>query len=417
MVCDIDGPDGLPALYYLLRRLRDNALLTWTAHASSGPLVTLFPAAPHFALWDQVRPGHPHVVSRFGYVHRDGTDMVAESPLVAARLLLHDERVTRVLHRFAGPALLDDVTACCSLAPAEAEALLLLLVSAGMLVPTDEDGRPVEDTDPSLRTWEFHDLLFHARSRNGRHDRPVGGTYRFLGAVEPPAAVKPLSEQVTVPLHRPDLDRLFREDPPYAEVQENRRSIRTYGQAPLAVQQLGEFLYRVGRVREELQVTLSAGPQEVALQVAARPYPGGGALHELEIYAAVRKCAGLRPGLYRYDPLDHQLGLRADLTADVDQLLRYAARSIDRPVDELHVLLVLTARVPRMAWKYASVAYSLVLKDVGVLLQTMYLAATAMGLAPCALGGGDADLFARAAGQDYYEECSVGEFLLGTRAD
>jgi hypothetical protein len=44
----------------------------------------------------------------------------------------------------------------------------------------------------------------------------------------------------------------------------------------------------------------------------------------------------------------------------------------------------------------------------------MYLTATAMGLAPCAIGGGDADLFARAAGTDYCAESSVGEFLLGT---
>jgi hypothetical protein len=43
----------------------------------------------------------------------------------------------------------------------------------------------------------------------------------------------------------------------------------------------------------------------------------------------------------------------------------------------------------------------------------MYLTATAMGLAPCAIGGGDADLFARAAGTDYCTETSVGEFLLG----
>jgi oxazoline/thiazoline dehydrogenase len=47
-----------------------------------------------------------------------------------------------------------------------------------------------------------------------------------------------------------------------------------------------------------------------------------------------------------------------------------------------------------------------------VLYQTIYLAATAMGLAPCAIGGADADLFARAAGTDYYAETSVGEFLL-----
>ena len=44
----------------------------------------------------------------------------------------------------------------------------------------------------------------------------------------------------------------------------------------------------------------------------------------------------------------------------------------------------------------------------------MYLAATAMGLGPCAVGVGDADVFARAIGSNYYEETSVGEFLLGS---
>jgi hypothetical protein len=35
-------------------------------------------------------------------------------------------------------------------------------------------------------------------------------------------------------------------------------------------------------------------------------------------------------------------------------------------------------------------------------------------LAPCAIGGGDADLFARAAGIDDCTVTSVGEFLLGS---
>jgi len=38
-----------------------------------------------------------------------------------------------------------------------------------------------------------------------------------------------------------------------------------------------------------------------------------------------------------------------------------------------------------------------------------------MGLAPRAVEGGDADLFARAAGTDYCAETSVGEFLLGSQ--
>jgi SagB-type dehydrogenase family enzyme len=62
-----------------------------------------------------------------------------------------------------------------------------------------------------------------------------------------------------------------------------------------------------------------------------------------------------------------------------------------------------------------AISYSALLKNVGVLYQTMYLVATAMNLAPCALGAGDSDLFARAVGLDYYAETSVGEFLLGSK--
>jgi len=79
-------------------------------------------------------------------------------------------------------------------------------------------------------------------------------------------------------------------------------------------------------------------------------------------------------------------------------------------------LLVLAARFQRVQWKYRMVSYALILKHVGVLQQTMYLVATAMGLGACALGGGDADRFAEATGLNYYEEGSVGELMLGSRA-
>jgi SagB-type dehydrogenase family enzyme len=95
------------------------------------------------------------------------------------------------------------------------------------------------------------------------------------------------------------------------------------------------------------------------------------------------------------------------------QLLVDATQSMgghDRP----QVLITLAARFQRVSWKYQSLAYSLILKDTGVLYATMYLVATAMHLAPCALGAGDSDLFATIAGTEYLQETSVGEFMLGS---
>jgi SagB-type dehydrogenase family enzyme len=66
-------------------------------------------------------------------------------------------------------------------------------------------------------------------------------------------------------------------------------------------------------------------------------------------------------------------------------------------------------------WKYEGTGYALMLKHVGVLYQNMYLVATAMGLAPCAIAVGGADFFAEATGLDPRAESSVGAFTLGSR--
>jgi len=77
------------------------------------------------------------------------------------------------------------------------------------------------------------------------------------------------------------------------------------------------------------------------------------------------------------------------------------------------ILITIAARFGRTSWKYSSIAYSLVLKDVGVLTQTFYILATAMGLGGCAIGGVNIDLFARMTGIQFYVEGPVGQFAIG----
>ena len=76
-------------------------------------------------------------------------------------------------------------------------------------------------------------------------------------------------------------------------------------------------------------------------------------------------------------------------------------------------MITLAARFGRVSWKYSSLAYALILKDVGVLTQTLYLMATDMGLGGCAIGSVDIDLFARMTGIEFHVEGSVGQFALG----
>ncbi|NJM57363.1 MAG: SagB/ThcOx family dehydrogenase [Synechococcales cyanobacterium RU_4_20] len=104
-----------------------------------------------------------------------------------------------------------------------------------------------------------------------------------------------------------------------------------------------------------------------------------------------------------------------DWNPDLAQLMAGASHATRR--DEAvppQVLVVVASRFARVAWKYEAIAYALMLKNLGCLYQTMYLVATAMGLAPCALGTGNADLFSQLIGSEYYAETSIGEFTLGS---
>jgi SagB-type dehydrogenase family enzyme len=414
-ILQAEGVEALATFYYYLRYLGGLQLLRVSVLSNNEPLATLVPISMYFEYASRtVQAGVRYGLSRFAYARVEAGEMIVESPLSHARLVLHDQRASALALALAAPTSNAALKQVPNLATSAADQLMTLMLNAGMLTAFKESGNSAEQDDPSLRTWEFHDLLFHSRSREGRHDGAIGGTYRFAGDIDPPAAFKSVSADHVVPLNRPDLERRKREDAPFALVQDQRRSIREYDDRPITVEQLSEFLYRVGRVTacEEAEIQTPAGP--LPMDFAHRPYPGGGALYELEIYLAVEACEKLEAGLYHYLPQRHELRRVAGLTSDVSELLSGAARGAGIDRDGLQVLVILAARFQRVMWKYASIAYATILKNAGVLYQTMYLVATAMELAPCGLGCGNADLFARAAGTSYYEETSVGEFLLAS---
>ncbi|MGP0066541.1 MAG: SagB family peptide dehydrogenase [Isosphaeraceae bacterium] len=415
------GPQALAGWYYALKVLAGRGLVCRSVWSSQRRLATLVSASPSFAMAERTgSPARRYLLSRFAYLRRDGDTLVLESPLASARVVLHDCRVAALIAALAASSTVQTLVDRVGDIPADAVPLLLdLLAAAGILDDADADDAIIEGgpLHSSRETWEFHDLLFHARSRRGRSDAPAGATYRLAGRMELPPPAKPVPHGEFYRLFRPDLEKLQAEDPPLSWVQGHRRSIREYGPRPVSVRQLGEFLYRVARIQDEQGVVIQTPRGPMPMAIAARPYPSGGALYELEFYAAIAKCDGLDSGLYYYEPRGHGL-IRIDgPSTDLRGLIRDAAESAGMPEDTVQVLLILSARVPRISWKYQSISYALVLKHVGVVFQTMYLTATAMGLAPCALGCGDSDAFGRAIGADYYGETSVGEFLLGSRRD
>lgn len=381
----------------LVRRLHTGGWLTVRYGHQARPLLTVRPLGPHRA----PRPPRPVAprLSRFALLRREGDELVLESPLVRAMVAVHDLEVVAVLHHLAregGPL------PAVGLPPAIVAELIEELAWYGFVHEAEEDVRP----DLPTEQWTPHELWFHSRSRAGYHDLPFGATlwaadrHPPLPARRPPwsATAIPLPEPVPHPAGEPTL----------SAVLEGRQSLRhPDDDNPMTVTQLGEFLHRAARVRH----TAVDGHHEVTL----RPSPSGGALHALEIYPVVVGLPDLAAGMYHYDPFDHLLEPVPASEFACRQLISragVAAGGAPRP----QVLLVITARFGRVMWKYQSMSYALILKDLGALMQTMYLVATAMELAPCALGSGDVELFAQATGLNQLEESSVGEFILSSPA-
>lgn len=408
IILEADGPDALAGLYYHLKAFARHRIISYCISCNNGKrFATLDPLSAFFRFSpDPVNPEGEYVLSRFAYLHREQGEMVMESPLARARITLHGPEGAAIVAELAGTHAL---TSLCDLLPDVPADGAILFVEMLCRAGFAHEAKP-EETDPEekggLIQWEFHDLLFHARSRLGRHANPYGATYRFHHRVEPLPVIKPGVGENIIPLSRPDIERLKEEDFPFTLVLEERRSVREYGKEPITERQLGEFLFRTARIKAILKREYE--------EVSRRPYPGGGAIYELELYPIVGACRDIPSGLYHYCPDRHVLEKISDLTETVETLLK-DARAAAGIEEALQVLITIAARFQRLSWKYESVAYSVVLKDVGVLYQTMYLVATAMDLAPCGLGGGDSDLFAKATGLDYFTETSVGEFLIGSK--
>ncbi|WP_349510145.1 SagB family peptide dehydrogenase [Bradyrhizobium sp. NAS96.2] len=290
--------------------------------------------------------------------------------------------------------------------------LLGLLLDSRMLIKLntkDGDGLRVNEGDGNLVLWDFHDLVFHTRSTEGRHADPVGGAFTYAGVVPPLPAMRPRWPGEKIALHK-----LSTPEPisPFAKLLRERHSIRDFDdQHPVTLAELAQFLDTTARVLSEWKsgADFDGGPE---VTYSARPYPSAGSAYELELYLAVSNCEGLARGFYHYDAGGHALVAIGASAQQLQALSTAAEFAMDAPGPP-QVLITIAARFGRVSWKYSSIAYSLILKDVGTMIQTFYLAATDMGLGGCAIGTTDIDLFAKITGLEFHVESPVGQFALG----
>ncbi|MGZ5871375.1 MAG: SagB/ThcOx family dehydrogenase [Bradyrhizobium sp.] len=399
----------------LVRRLARSGLLEYRfgpARADKDQVV-IEPQIPDY--WPQPsKLGNTDVIvlSRFAYLRRRGNEMVLESPRAGALFRICDPKIATALALLSTPQKISRFRREPGFPGIE---LLALLVDCQILFkvePAKGDGLRSSEGDDNLVLWDFHDLLFHTRSTEGRQANPLGGLYPYAGLIPPPPAMRPpwagkkidLRKAAAPPSGAPS---------PFEKLLHERHSTRDFDdERPITFAELARFLDCAARVQSKWtsSVDMDGGGPEVSY--ASRPYPSGGAAYELELYLTVANCEGLARGFYHYDADQHALTPIAARTQELEAQLtaaEFAMGASGAP----QILITIAARFGRVSWKYSSVAYSLILKDVGVLIQTLYMLATDMGLGGCAIGTNNIDLFAKMTGLEFHVEGPVGQFALG----
>ena len=159
----------------------------------------------------------------------------------------------------------------------------------------------------------------------------------------------------------------------------NRRSRREFSTEPFSLEELSYLLWATQGISKVDR------DENGKLIAQFRTVPSGGARHPFETYLFINRVTGVKPGLYRYLPVEHQL-----LVIKEDKTLgeQVAASCYGQPYTGNSAVTFVWAALPyRTEWKYGTIAEKLVAMDVGHLCQNLYLAVESIHGAVCAVMG------------------------------
>ncbi len=214
------------------------------------------------------------------------------------------------------------------------------------------------------------------RSRGGRSASPFLAAVAFLAVALLPAASRGAPVKLPPPVLKGNLS--------LEQAIAGRRTGRTYADKPLGLAEVSQLCWASQGVTE---------PRD-----RRRAAPSAGALYPLELYLALGRSddPGLRPGIYRYLPLDHALEMVAagDRRGD-------AARAALRQewMARAGGIFLVAAAFERTTRKYGDRGYQYTHQEAGAAAENLLLQAAALGLEAGIVGA-------------FHEEDTAGVFSL-----
>ena len=155
------------------------------------------------------------------------------------------------------------------------------------------------------------------------------------------------------------------------EAIEGRRSIRSYSQEPLTIEELSYLLW------------VTQGVVHVTPGATFRNVPSAGARHALETYLLINNVRDVPEGIYRFLAIEHKL---VEINTDPDMADRVTQGCSGQDfIRKSAVTFIWVADAYRMKWRYGERGYRYLHLDAGHACQNLYLSAGSVDCGVCAI--------------------------------
>jgi SagB-type dehydrogenase family enzyme len=210
--------------------------------------------------------------------------------------------------------------------------------------------------------------------------------------LERPSFSKEIVGEVTV---LPSFDHVVINDS-YQDLLDTRRSQRSYQDESISQEQLAFLLWSIHGVQEFRGANNDA---------TLRPVPSGGARHPFEVYVAAKNVTGLKPGFYRYAPMENaeEKKVTIEYVKDLPEDYKTEMKAMlagQGWATNCAVVLFFSCVPERAEWRYVDMAHRVMLIDVGHLGQNGMLSGVALGLGSCNIAAYSQELCDKALGFD-----------------
>ncbi|WP_425539134.1 SagB/ThcOx family dehydrogenase [Microaceticoccus formicicus] len=200
-------------------------------------------------------------------------------------------------------------------------------------------------------------------------------TDQSMGVPMPPVQKKVKEDEISIKLPKIEIEKF--DDISLNTAIHQRKSVRKYTEEGLSLEELTYLLWA------------SHGVRLIKTGIVLRNAPSAGNRHAIDTYLSIHNVEGIKPGVYRYQPLDNELVL---ITQHEDLRMRSAMAARGQSFAGNCPVTFFWVAVPyRMEWRYDHASYKVIALDAGHICQNLYLAAEAINSGVCAIAAYNQD--------------------------